>query len=97
MNFDDDDDDDDDESISVSCARTLVLLFCTHSQPDLLLLCVCVCVCSIQSSDTLRPEQDTGSKDREVRLESEVTAETDDATVTSPVPTMPLLTHQGKE
>uniref|UniRef100_A0A3P8VLB1 NHS like 3 n=1 Tax=Cynoglossus semilaevis TaxID=244447 RepID=A0A3P8VLB1_CYNSE len=43
----------------------------------------------------LQQEGKTLSANGQVRLESEVTAETDDATVTSPVPTMPLLTHQG--
>ncbi|KAM9339885.1 NHS-like protein 3 [Symphorus nematophorus] len=50
---------------------------------------------SIASTDTLRPEQDIGSKDGGGSPESRSTTGSSDTTVTSAVSTRPVLTRQG--
>lgn len=59
-------------------------------------MCVYVCVCALQSTDTLRPEQDISSKDGGGSPEARSTTGSTDTTVTSAVSNRPVLTRQGK-
>lgn len=93
----------DDESVAVS-VQTLTALTTYHFPcasytnrvpPNYVLLCVCYV--SLQSTDTLRPEQDISPKDGDGCPESRSANRSPDTTAVSAVSTRPGLNRQGKQ